>query len=381
MWEVKADVGRAFWTLPVGFAGKKLVYHMGILFVLGNQQGSGNTFAAIWAYPFATGAPLLVAEPRRHQNTQLGTFSVGCAGNGEYIFAGDEDSGKIFLYDIRNDALSLFDDLANGGTGDGTAFVANTDKIAFLGMHGSRLFTAIFDPGSTASTFQVISYDDLEVANRDAGQAISATLESAEWDFGLPMELKVLGGFYVSFKVTDVATTSGLIANSRITIAYSIDDTSPYVSTTAITSATTPTGAKGRVFIPVSTSSSTVKFSRLKVRITLDNNSQSNVAPPVLFAVVAEAQPLGYAETWDLALRVEDEDSNERPTSRQNIASFLRDNLEDLATNKNVVAFIDGYRYRETNTTTTHTVVVEDPTDEIRSLAEGVCRVRLRAIV
>src|SRR5207344_1734585 len=119
-----------------------------------------------------------------------------------------------------------------------------------------------------------------------------------------------------TYKVTDAATTSGLIANSRIKISYSIDDAA-YVDLSVIDSTTEPSGPKGRVFQQVSTGDNTVKFSRLKMKITLDNNS-TTVAPPVVFGVTAEAQLMAYAETWDLAVRVEDEDSNERPLTRQN---------------------------------------------------------------
>jgi len=195
---------------------------------------------------------------------------------------------------------------------------------------------------------------------------------------GLPMELKALNGFYITYKVTDSGTTSGLVANSRIKISYSIDDAS-YVDLTTITSATTPTGAKGRVFQQVSTGSSTVLFSRLKVKITLDNNAQA-VAPPIVFSVVADTQPMAYAEYWDMILKVEDEAQNERPLSHANDGSWLRDNLEDLCTNKAIVTLLDGYRYQQPDRYTTHTVMVEQIGDDIVTLGEGKMRVRMRAI-
>ena len=557
VWECRNAVGRPFWTSEPGFSIKKLVYKSGILFAIGNQSSSGGKqFAGIWAIPLATRSPIFIAAPRKHQNTQLRDFSVGCPGPGATIFAGDAASGKIFLYDIERDAISLFDDLANGGTGDGMDFtaygnllssqqasmetstthshklpagffagvdgwgaetncavtssvtvggytglrslrlassgagtmaaitdtgtqgvevsgstqytaiaqfrtgvnvracnviirwydstgtvissdsgatandavgswtlasvtatspatavyaavaaqVASTggaaeyhyvdgvslhpgsgttpgDKIAFLNLHGVRLFGATYSPLETAATsLQVFSYDDLVIQNRDASQSISATLETAEYDFGVPMEQKSLVGFYVTYEITDAATTSGLIANSRIKVEYSLDGAA-YVTAATITSATTPVGAKGRHFLQISTGSSTYKFSRLKLKLTLDNNSTAGVAPPILYGVTAEAQLLAYAETWDLIVRVEDEDSNERPGSRQNEGAFLRDALEDLAQNKNVVTFLDGYRYKQPNRYTSHVVMVEDPSDEVRSLGEGVMRVRLRSVI
>src|SRR3990170_1117448 len=381
VFESRNDVVRPFWVSPPGFSGKKLVYSSGMLFILGNNaSASGKKHAGIWAIPLVTRSPLFIAAPRQHKNTEITDLSVGCPAWGSTIVAGDAVSGKIFLYDIEKDALHLFDDLVNGGVGGGVDFVSGTDRIAFLAMHGTRLFGATWEPSTGAGTsLQVFSYADLIPANRDAAQAISSTLETAEWDFGLPMELKALIGFYTTFEITDATTTSGLIANSRIKVSYSIDG-GAYTDLTAITSATTPTGAKGRVFQQVSSGSATKKFTRLKVKVTLDNNSQA-VAPPILLGVTAEAQPLAYAETWELVVRTEDEDSNERPGSRQNVGSFLRDNLEDLATNKNIVTFLDGYRYKQNNTYTTHTVTVEDPIDIIDRPGEGKTRLRLRAIV
>jgi len=380
IWEVRADVGRPFYTGPAGFAIKKLIYHEGVLFILGNQAAAGNSFAVLKAIPLSLRQPLTIAEPRQHKNVALDTFSVGCPGLGATLFVGDEDSGKIFVYDMERDALSLFDDLVNGGTGDGVSFTADTDKIAFLAMHGARLFCATWTPGGAGTALQVISWDDLQVENRDASQAIAGNLESAEWHFGLPMETKGLIGFYVTFKVTDSGTTSGLVANSRITVSYSADDAA-YVATTTITSATTPTGVKGRVFIAAPTGSNTVKFSRLKVKIALDNNSQA-VAPPIVYAVTVEAQPLAYTETWDLVLRVEDETSNERPTTRNFDANTLRDKLNTLVTNKQIVTLLDGYGDRIPNSYNTHTVVVEDPLHDIRDAdtGNGITRIRLRAV-
>lgn len=384
VWEVRNDVGRPYWTPPPGFVIKKLVYHLGVLFALGSRVAAGNAFASMYAIPLATRSPVFIAAPRKHRNVALDSLELGCPGPDSNLFVADTDSGKIFLYDLERDAISLFDDLANGGTGDSTDFVADDDKIGTMFMHGARLVVATYSPGESGTALQVISYDDLEVDNRDAGQAISATLETAEWDFGLPLELKALTGFYVTYKVTDSGTTSGLLANSRITVSYSADDAT-YVDTTVITSATTPTGAKGRVFIAAPTGSSTVKFTRLKIKITLDNNATA-VAPPILFGVMVEAQPVAYKELWDLAIRVEDEAQNDRPTLRANVASYLRDALEDLVQNKNIVTFLDGLRYKFPHSSpqpgySSHTVIVESVSDEIQdTLAEGVMRVRLRAV-
>lgn len=546
IFESRQDIGRPFWTSPAGFTIKKLIYHMGVLFALGSQNAAGRKYGAVWAIPLSTRSPIFISAPRRHRNEELYEFSVGCPGYGSTVFFGDENSGKIFLYDIENDALSLWDDLINGGTGDGTTFngnellsiqtaaidgaataaqagwivetgiwatsttspyagthqlsqtgatatgivataagtagifvlpstsytafgyvriqsgtstdthsmgirwydasgallststgstitttttytqffvtatspataafaalvitktgtdsddqffdnmslhtgssTATRDRLAFLAMHGSRLFGATYQPaGGVATSLQVISWDDGLKENRDASQAISGTWESSEWDFGVPQEIKALNGVYVNWEITDTSTTSGLVANSRITISYALDSNiflNTYTDLTTITSATT-VAAKGRHFITVSDGSSTIKFNRIKFKVTLDNNSSTTVAPPILYSVVPEVQLMAYSEVWDLILRIQDEADNERPRARQWKAHQLRDNLEDLAQNKAYVTLLDGARYgSKVSEWTSHVVQVEDPQDVIEDLdtGEGYCRVRLRAV-
>ncbi len=537
----ESDVGRTFFTSEPGFVIKKLVYKLGVLFLLGAQVSAGKQFACIYAIPLSTESPIEIASPRKHKNTELSSWEAGCAGPGSTLFLGDALSGKIFLYDMQRDSLSLFDDLANGGTGDGLSFTGDgnllpyatstmeastlaltgwtqesatvtlattgggavprsgvadllitttgvaitptgvsgvpvrgstsytarmyaraasaaattgtiairwysiagaliststgsavvtnevtytactvtasspsnatyaalvldittashevddvtfglttatgSDRLAFLAMHGSRLFGATWQPTGTGTSLQVITWDDLVKENRDDSQAIAASLESGEWDFGVPQEQKALIGFYVTYEVTDPTTTSGLVADSQITVSYSTDEAisavPTYTALTTITSLTSVT-AKGRHFLAVSDEDSTVKFTRLKVKIAIDNNSTA-VAPPIVYSVVAEAQLMAYAETWDLTVKVESEKDNDAPRSRLVAASVLRDNLLSLATNKNIVEFLDGARYEEQMGNTTHVVIVEDPTDVIvsPSLAEGYMKVKLRAV-
>ena len=551
IFESVADVAAPFWTGPPGFVIKKLIYQQGVLFCVGARVSAGKMFATIYAIPLATRSPIFIAAPRRHRNTELAGWETASAGPESKVFFADSRSGKIFVYDMAREGLSLLDDLANGGAGDGVSFTPYTnmlslttstfenvatgnnlalagwtqesgaanelvsatnprngdrcmslaavgndntfvmitptgvkgvavsastaytaygyvrnnggtntitlgirwydstgaaiststgsgvvtsttyqqvsatatspsnavyaalaltnaaaqnvtiyaddftlhpgasslsvqDVIASMTVHGSRLVVVTYQPFGVGTSLQVITYEDLVKENRDASQAVSATVESGEWDFGVPQEQKALVGFYVNYEVTDSATSSGLLANTRITVSYATDSAisaSPtYTALTTITSATAVT-QKGRHFIAVSDATTTAKFTRLKMKITLDNNSTA-VAPPIVYSVVAEAQLLAYAETWEMAVRVQDETGNIRPRSRQSSASVLRDNLLSLATNKDIVTFLDGSRYEKSLGTayTTHTVTVEDPTDLVGLNAEGTMRLKLRSV-
>jgi hypothetical protein len=533
------DVGRIYTSFQNGFCVKKLIYHEGVVFCLGARFASGKKFAEIVGLPLQTGNRITVARPRRHRNEQLPEFSIGTAGPGATVFAADENSGKIFIYDMEADALHLFDDLANGGTGDGVSFtpyggllpanvagaegatlaatgwtqevanflrstttprdgsshltcgvgtgvgtgvtatgfdgivvdpstqytlsayhrivnlssqtrdigirwysatgaflstnratavtdasatyaqmtvtatspstaafaalecrqtagnangtafdsfyfgegsvVAQTDKLAFLAVHGSRLFGATYQPQTgTGTSLQVISWDDLLRENRDGTQPIEATVESATWDFGLPHEIKALTGIYLTFEVSDDDTASGLVEDSRVTVSYSVDG-GAFVALDTV-DADTESIIKGRTFQLISDGDDTVTFSRLKLKATLDNNSTSDTQPPVVFSVTAEAQLVAYAETWDLIVQLEDEDGHERPSSRQVRADELRDDLLELVTNRAFVTLLDGARYTLPGVFSTHTVILEDPTDIIDTQAQGTMRLRLRSV-
>jgi hypothetical protein len=540
----EADVGRIYTSFQNGFCVKKLVYHEGVVFCLGARFAAGKKFAEIVGLPLQTGNRITVARPRRHRNEQLPEFSIGTAGPGATIFCADENSGKIFIYDMEADALHLFDDLANGGTGDGVSFtpygglladnvagaegatlaatgwtsesgsvlrttaaprdggshlflgqataalsvgatttgfggivvesstvytlsgyhrcssanseardiairwydssgallstsrastvtdtsttytqmtvtatspstaafaalecrrlggggangvngvyfdsfnfqegtvIAQTDKLAFLAVHGSRLFGATYQPQTgTGTSLQVLSWDDLLRENRDGTQPIEATVESGTWDFGLPHEIKALTGVYLTFEVTDDDTPSGLVADSRVTVSYSVDG-GAFVDLQTVDS-TTESIIKGRTFQLISDGDATVTFTRLKLKATLDNNETSDTQPPVVFSVTAEAQLVAYAETWDLVLQLEDEPGHERPSHRQVRADELRDNLLELVTNRAFVTFLDGGRYTLPGVFSTHTVILEDPTDIIDTQAQGTMRLRLRAV-
>jgi hypothetical protein len=533
----EADVGRIYTTFQNGFCVKKLVYHEGVVFCLGARFAAGKKFAEIVGLPLQTGNRITVARPRRHRNEQLPEFSIGTAGPGATIFCADENSGKIFIYDMEADALHLFDDLANGGTGDGVSFtpfggllasnvagvegaslsaagwtqetatvqlstgtphdgashlslltgtnvtavtatgfngvviepstlytatayhrrstaasgtrdigirwydssgvfistdratavtdssvtytqitvsatspstaafaalecrntqftgatffdsftlqagavISQTDKLAFLAVHGARLFGATYQPQTgTGTSLQVISWDDLLRENRDGLQPIEATVESATWDFGLPHEIKALTGMYVTFEVTDNDTASGLVEDSRVTVSYSVDG-GAFVDLPTV-DATTESIIKGRTFQLISDGDATVTFTRLKLKATLDNNETSDTQPPVVFSVTAEAQLVAYAETWDLIVQLEDEEHAERPSSRQVRADELRDDLLSLVTDRAFVTLLDGARYTLPGVFSTHTVIVEDPTDIIDTQAQGTMRIRLRAV-
>jgi hypothetical protein len=115
--------------------------------------------------------------------------------------------------------------------------------------------------------------------------------------------------------------------------------------------------------------------------VTLDNNATTGVRPPVLFGVTVEAELLAHRETWELVVRTKREDKkNVRPSSRGVAGDVLRDNLEDLVQNKNVVTFLDGYREKEVGVSTSHTVIVQSFEDVIERDAEGSCRVVLRSV-
>jgi len=376
--------GRLFWEAPRGFTIEAMCIQLGICFVAGQWGGASNAsgWASLYAIPLDTRRAVHVGYFRKHQNTSLTVTAMWPAYGGQILIAAGH-AGHIFVYDMATDAITVLDSLTTApGNGDGLTFTADDHRIGAVATYGNRRIAAVYQPGAvTAGTvIQVSNWKDDDVSKRESAMTMSEILYSPEWDFDYPTLTKLLIGFDVTFKVTDSATASGLIQNSRIIVAYSTDGGSNYTTAQTIGYTDTPSGAKGRVFIQAPTATSTVKFQRLKVRVTLNNNATDNVAPPVLYGVTVHAALASYEETWELALRTKDAQNSTRPANQSWAGEQARDELEDLMTDQQLVTLLDGFRKKKNNSYTTHLVRVTNVSDVIERNAEGTVFVSLRAV-
>lgn len=383
VYEYKKGRGYPLWNLPAGFTGKSLLVQNGVLYCAGTFSGDGTTngYGGLYALKLKNREEIFVGYFRKHLNDANRQMQEMANGHGYQILISAAIRGEIWIYDAEADGISMLDSYqtyAPVGAASSAAYDSNA-KIGDMVTFGNYRFVVHYTPNTGGGDeYYIEKYQDDEEANRETVGTKSDIVYSAAHTYGFPMDAKNLIGFHISYKTED-STTSGLVAGQTIDVAYRLDNGSWVDSAQQITSATTPTDVKGRKFIPIATSSSQVKFFRLEVRLTI--GSSNGVKDPIVYGVVAEAELLPRNETWQLTLRVKDEpDSNARPITRRWLGSQIRDYLEDLVQNKSVVTFLDGYRYKQNKSYTTHSVTVEDWKDVIDRKGEGSIQVQLRSV-
>lgn len=398
VYEYKKGVGRPIWTPPYGFTIKGLTYNNGVVYLSGHWGGDENKAGAtatgvLYAIPLNSYQPFPVHNFRDSQNVNLQMQEMH-ASYGYQVIVTAQRTGRIFIYDAKSDGVTMLDDLEadpDSGAGadiDGLEFDDNDHRIGGSITWGQWRYFSIYRPGSSgAGSYQVIYYDDDRPEQRETGLTNNPTsqyefyngyFDTPRWDYGYPMDKKTLVGFHLTFKP--------LASGMTIRVDYCVDDSTDTNTFTqassTITSATTGASV-GRVFLPVSTGSSTVKFLALRYRVTL--MSSSGVKTPILYSVTAEAAVTRKRREWELVLRVKDEASrNPRPSHREVRGWRLRDALETSIEAGSAVTFLDGYRYgpdaQYGTYYSTHNVVIKKAEDIIIKPGEGTMRVLLRSV-
>lgn len=363
--EVRDYTGGAagsYWKVPDGYTIRDIDYHLGTLWVVGHwgtdaDPGRGT----IWAVPAATRQAKQVHEfrgsidgqylkPTCVNSSAYGQLTIGC------------DGGQIFVYDIARDSMSMLDTLA---TASGLTFDAENTIWSNASL-GKRRFFFVSAPGAAGATdedMQVVHYED----DNDVGSWANQTLETGDWDYDYPHQLKKLMGITVSFKP--------LVTNQSITISYSKDQGTNYTNLTAITSATSG-NSDGRVFLPISVPGTDFNFYNLRFKIEAES-SDAGTDSPTLFAVTAEARLVPTTQRWDLAVLVTDEPNTQRAGNDQRDAVSIRDALYAMKEAGEIVTFEDGYRNGQNIGATTYNVVVKDVTDIIVNNGQGFLSIEL----
>jgi hypothetical protein len=390
IYEFKKGVGRPIWTPPYGFTVKGSCYANGVAYFSGHWGGDENAsgVGVLYALPLDSYRPIELKMIRDSDNVNLQMQEMH-ASYGYQVITVAQRTGRIFVYDARTDGLTMLDDIEadpDSGAGadvDSVEFDDNDHRIAGSLTWGAyRLFTIYRPGGSGSGSYQVLIYDDDRPEQRETGLTDNPTsqyefykgyFQSSRWDYNYPMDMKSLIGFHLTFKP--------LVSGQTLDVSYDHNDDGTYTSLTQITSATAGASV-GRVFIPVSTTSSQVQFYSLKYRVKLA--SSSGVATPILYAVTAEAKLVRKRLEWELVLRLKDEPSNNRAANAQRKGWSLRDYITATIEAGNVITFRDAYRYdeaREYGTPySTHNVVIKQAEDVIEKPGEGSMRVLLRSV-
>ena len=384
VYEYKKGVGKPIWRPPYGFTIKGSAYANGVMYFSGHWGGDSNNTGSgvMYALPLDSYRPIPLKEVRANQDVNLQMQEMH-ASYGYQVVCIAGHTGRIFIYDAKADGLSMLDDL--GGTNaDGVVFTDNNYRIAGSITFGLNRYFAVYQPGGSGSgTYQIIYYKQDRPESREVTMNTTAYttylgyFDSSRWDYDYPLDQKTLLGFHVAFKPITAAT-------QFIDVSYCLDqasDTDSYTALTQITSSTTG-AATGRVYIPVSTVAAQKKFFTLKFRVTLSSSGGSKT--PILYAITAESKLTRKRETWEIAVRLKDEPSRNRPTNRAVKGWRLRDYLEQTIEAGNIVTFHDGYRYATDRAYatpySTHNVIIEKATDVIIKPGEGYCLLKLRSV-
>ncbi len=395
VFEFQLDGGFApVWICPYGLSIKAMQYTNGVLYMSGHWGGdtNNNGRGVLYAMPLDTRRPVFVNWVRKQNNMNLQMQEMA-ASYGSQIMLAAARTGRVFIYDADMDGLSCLDDIAtvvNDNSGglevaapritdtDALAFTENSSRIADMVTYGTKRIVQTFNPSATVAgtTISILAYDDDEPINRQGstatGDAIT-NLEVGDYDFDMPFDQKVLLGFDVMFKP--------LTTGQSFQLSYSLDGAS-YVTTTAVTSVSAD-AAKGRTYVTVSSNSSTVKFGRMRWKITLTGARTGgvNYLPPIIYNVTSECMLMTYDEMWDLVLRFKDEKPGTRMSTHKVKGSTLRDFLFTSANAKTVLAFVDGYVYSDPGHTKSSVDVVIDSIEDIAIRnGEGSCKIRLRKV-
>lgn len=338
VFEWRKDEFAPIWSLPLGFRARDLAVANGVLYVVGDYEDEGS----IWGMSLSSRNPIFVGSLEPVGSETVDTAAVA-AGPGYQLLVGDRrdaSDATVYIYDAEADSVTRLDDLsAWGDLGDVITF--RKYRIA---------------AGNNGTTAKCRAWQS------DKNPSGSWEWISPRWDLGYPFADKSLQGFHI--------VAEPLPASGTVQVYYQDDEDGTWTLAGTL-SGTGNTSA----YLAVSDSTTTVKFKQMRVRMVGANAAK-------VFSLTCRSQVLDTTESWTLALRLKDEQTatNARPVHRLEPAETLRTNLETLIANKDIVTFLDGYKYKRPGDFSTHSVTVEYPTDFIERLAEGTATVRLRAI-
>jgi hypothetical protein len=390
IYEFKAGIAKPIWFPPLGFTCKSLCVQNGVLFALGQWGGEVST-------SHKGGSAYFMALNTR-QTGHLAYFRENVAQSlhmqesassfGSTFMTAACNTGRVFIYDMDTDGVSMLDKLPydfNSGAADGK-------KIGALLSYGEVRIATVHQPRSSSAgtTIEVFAWEkdtEAERASSNTNHDQVVPVFMPWFDFNLPYETKMLYGFHVGYQVEDDSTTSGLYAGQEIELAYAKDN-GTYVTVATMTSGTTPsTGVKGRHFMQVSDASSTIKFYQMRYKLIIRGKRSGgvNYQPPIVKDITVEARSLDHDKTWNLIIRLKDDQNQQRLSSEKRFASAARTYLRALKSNKSVVTLLDYYRYQTQHgsapgTSSSHTVVVHSIRDRIERNGEGFAEVVLKSV-
>jgi hypothetical protein len=361
-----------FWTAPLGFTIKSASFLNGVVYFNGHWGGSSDAKGngATYEIPLDTLRPSFTAWYRRNQSSNL-QMQDSSVSYGTQILQTADNTGHIFVYD----AVSLLDDLQkpSGSDPDGVSFDNLDHRVGGTATYGPIRMAVIYRPNGGGTKWQVVAYQEDIDSERQASfndsdyTGLDPWFQTPWWDFNFPMERKNLHGFYLRFPP--------LTAYQQIKVMYEMDDSGSFTTLQTITSA--DTNGKSHYFMRVP-DNTPLGFTNMRFQVWLTADTAHK--PPILYSVTAFAALARKRERWQIVVRVKDELSRSRPSSRRISGSTIRDMLIDSAQSGVALTFLDGFRYSGPNQYTTHHVKIIEAQDIIQQPGEGSMRLLLEAL-
>ena len=314
-------IPRPIWTPAPGFTCRFISSSMGVIYLLGDYLSE----VAILGMSQVNREPLFLSYVGQAYGGEVGATLTPTAlapsyGSQMLVGISDSTNNYYFVYDAELDSMTQLDTFAKSTDGQNYAMSTFVNKRVAVGNNAD-----------TTARFRAWDMD-FKTPTR------AWDWDSAAYNIGYPMDEKLLFGFEV---VQDPTRASGTVQ-----VYYQIDESGSWVS-----AGTTPAGQK---YTYINLASQNIKYRNLRIRMVGANGAR-------VFSITARTYLNAYQELWRLVVKLRDEKPNSRPSSRQAKAEKLREWLNELATAKNVVTFLDGRTKPGKGKYTTHSVVVEFP--------------------
>lgn len=374
MYEYRNGAGRPIWRTPLGFTLTDACYNNGIVYLVGHWGSAGEGWGELYGIALDSYASTSLAQIRPMDGDYVlsgVTPTQVSASYGNSVLIAGGDYPVVWVYNAEIDALSVLMDIRDVFNGSST--IDQVQGVATL--NGIRYALVREDSGDYCVYEIEDDYPGEREPYLDPAKNVTNdsdfSLTSSTWDLGYPAEVKALMGFTVVFRAP-------LIAGQEFNVYYKVkaDQVTGWVPAGTVTPSSE--GADiGRVYLQVSTPDTPITFASLQFKVEFVSDVAQQ--PPILYAITANSKLTKKREEWELLVRLKDEQSRERPSDRQVLGSTLRDWLLGVLPTGTVTTLLDGYRYHQPDTYTTHLVTVKEINDNIFEPGEGVARVLLVA--
>ena len=326
-----------------GFSVDCIWYASGVLLIAGTSTTTGVDERVIYYV----------------KGTEFGTFG---------LLRQDADftAGKLITStDASRMDRSFF--LAPTGSSANTWTLFTIDLLTGA-IFGGPEFSSVKDPNSVVDFLgRIFVSENKGSANtqtyRTAGTyAASGSLYTAVHNFDIGEEKTLM-----SVRLA----TEPLPANTSVQIHYQKDQDGTWTS-----AGTYDTDDGTGTTFKISTSSSSVKFKNLQLKITL--NTSNSAVTPVVRSVQVRCTPSEYVKEWDLLLDISDEDAQAQ--GRAFTGSQLIDYIKAEAALESILSFQNGYEIASSGSFDTHNVMIRDYNLQLTSPGQGVASIKVREV-